>query len=333
MLAAAFAVLIHSVAFGAELNWEVKEVAPGGRIDAVAYLGEGVVIAASRNPKPGHVFRSADVGRTWTDSGNLLGDDPIASSISCLASGGRGIAYFLTGDGQVWKSEDWGANWNSFGQVTRNPRHLQFLHSYGIAVLPSGTVLVSDTNPTGGHIFRSENGGKDWQDIGIASPMALYRFETTPDGVLVNGWAGHVYKSIDDGRSWTDKGRLSESALYATTYLENGVALQGAEDGRLYRSVDHGETWAESVRLDGAADDFAYMGGGVVLYSTYTSVLNLYLSRDHGKTWKTMGPVPTGAPEDVLDHFVPVTFEGKTYVVGGSKKGYLLRVSLREPGE
>lgn len=312
----------------AAIRWEVQKLAPGGRIDAVADLGEGVVLTASRNPKPGHVFRSVDGGRSWTDSGNLLGDDSIASSISCIASAGGGTAYFLTGDGHVWKSTDWGQHWTNLGRVSTNPRHGHFLHSYGIAVLEPGTVLVSDTNPSGGHVFRSDNGGADWQDLGPMPPMALYRFEPMPGGVLVNGWAGHVYKSVDDGRTWMDKGRLADTALYATAYLENGIALQGAEDGTLYRSTDYGETWSESARFAEAADDFAYLGDGVVLYSTYTGARNVYLSRDHGITWENLGPVPTGVPDDVLDHVVPVTFEGKTYAIGGTKKGFIVRTSI-----
>lgn len=305
-------------------TWDVYSAIPGGRIDAIADLGEGVIVAGSRNPKPGHIFRSTDCGATWTDLGNLLGDELHTGSVTCLASGGDGVAYLLTGDAHVWKSEDWGETWVGLGQVSNMPRHENFHYSYGITVLPSGTVLVSNTNPTGGHVIRSADGGATWTDEGAQSTMALYRFEKVADGVLVNGWAGRVYKSIDDGQTWADRGQLTEKALYATEYLGKGIALQGGEDGRLFRSTDNGLTWAEVAHFPESADDFVQVGGGVVIYTTYTGEKNLYLSKDYGLTWTNLGPVPSGAEGDTWDHAVPVHCGKDLVAVGGTSQGNIV---------
>jgi len=305
-------------------KWQVHPVIPGGRIDAIADLGEGVVIAGSRNPKPGHIFRSTNCGETWTDLGNLLGEELHTGSVTCVASAGGGVAYLLTGDAHVWKSVDWGVTWSPLGQVSNMPRHEGFHHSYSMTLLPSGTVLVSNTNPTGGHVFRSEDGGASWHDLGPISTMALYRFEKVKDGVLLNGWAGRVYKSTDDGKTWTDLGQLSEKALYATEYLDKGIALQGGEDGRLFRSTDNGETWLEVAQFPDSADDFVHVGEGVVIYTTYTVEKNLYLSKDYGQTWEFIGPVPSGAEGDTWDHVVPVRCGKKMIAVGGTSQGRIV---------
>ena len=201
------------------LSWQTHVAAPGARIDALAWLGEGVVVAGTRSPHPGHVLKSADCGRTWKDSGNLLGTDPLGASITCLASAGGGTAYLLTADAHVWKSVDWGDSWESLGQAAQGTRSDERVHSYGLVVLDSGVVLISTTKPEGGHVFRSEDGGLSWADMGPVSHAPLYRFEQMDRGILVNGWAGHVYKSVDEGRTWRDMGQLTDSPLYATEYL------------------------------------------------------------------------------------------------------------------
>ena len=306
-------------------SWQSHAAIPGGRIDAIADLGGGVVVAGSRNPKPGHIFRSADCGGTWTDLGNVLGEELHTGSVTCLASAGGGMAYLLTGDAHVWKSVDWGVTWAPLGQVSTMPRLEPYHFSYSITVLPTGTVLVSNTNPAGGHVFRSEDGGASWQDLGAISTQALYRFEKVGADVLVNGWAGHVYKSTDDGRTWLDRGRFSARALYATEYLGKGIALQGGEDGGIFRSVDHGATWREVARFADSADDFVHVGRGEVFYSTYTGARNVYRSRDYGETWEDIGPVPSGAEEDIWDHVVAVRCGRERFAAGGTARGYIVR--------
>jgi photosystem II stability/assembly factor-like uncharacterized protein len=307
------------------IDWECRLVCDGGRIDAIADLGDGVVVAGSRYPRPGHIYLSCDAGATWTDLGNLLGNEPLTSSVTCIAAGRDRDAFLLTGDAHVWRSTDQGQTWSRLTRVSHSPRLGTYQHAYGLAVLPSGTVLVSDTNPDGGHVFRSTNRGETWSDVGAVSSQALYRFQATRDVVLLNGWQGHVYRSIDDGLTWTDCGQLTDAPLYATELVDDQCFLQGSENGRVLHSSDNGTSWREVAQFNGAADDFAALDDGIVLYSTYTDERNSYLSRDGGESWANAGPLPTPAESDVLDHVIGVEFEGERYAVGGTTHGYIVR--------
>lgn len=318
------------VGSGQPLDWAAHEAAPGGRIDAVADLGSGVIIAGSRNPKPGHIYRSIDYGETWEDLGNLLGDDSISSSITCIMSGGGGLAYFLTGDCRVFRSEDWGETWRQVGRPSEGPRFEPYQLSYGLAVLPTGTLLVSDTNPNGGNVFRSTDGGGTWETVGAVSSRPLYRFEQTTDAVLVNGWAGCVYKSTDEGVSWRETACLTDSPLYATGRLGNGRLLQGAESGEVFASTDEGESWRRVATLAGAADDFAPFSEASAIYSVYTGERRMYLTQDGGEAWEDVGFLPTDS-EDVLDHVISVERPDGFTVIGGTKKGWIVRTFFPKP--
>jgi photosystem II stability/assembly factor-like uncharacterized protein len=312
------------------LDWRFQLVCNGGRIDAIAHLGDGVVVAGSRFPRPGHIYLSRDAGGTWTDLGNVLGEEPLASSVTCIAAAGKDTAYLLTGDSHVWRSTHDGQNWSMLARVSHNPRLGTYQLAYGLAVLPSGTLLVSDTNPDGGHVFRSTDRGETWSDLGAVSSRALYRFQPTQEAVLLNGWQGHVYRSTDDGLTWTDLGNLADAPLYATEHVEGQVFLQASENGRVLRTADSGTSWRDVTQLNGAADDFAALGDGLVLYSTYTGERNTYLSHDGGESWANAGPLPTPVDDDVLDHVIGVEFEGSRYAIGGTTHGYIVRWKVKE---
>ena len=141
------------------IEWTSIEMATNGRIDAIADLGNGIVLAGTRDDTPGHIYRSTDCGDTWVDLGQIISGDRFEASISSIAAGPDGAAYVLTGNATVWKSDDSGLTWRSLGQVSDMPAHWHYLHAYSITVTPAGTVLVSNTHPEGGHIIRSTDGG------------------------------------------------------------------------------------------------------------------------------------------------------------------------------
>jgi len=312
------------------LKWNSRIVLEGGRIDAVAWLGEGVIVAGSRLPNPGRVFRSTDLGSTWHESVLDSASTERGPEITCITSDQSQNSYILTSESHVWKSTDRGATWRDLGMIPKVEGDYSAVHSYGLIVLRSGTLLASDTNHAGGHIHRSTDGGEHWGDCGAISSAGLYRLEQTRNGVLVNGWAGRVYQSLDDGRTWSDCGRLSTKPLYATVALDSGIVLQASEAGEVFRSTDEGRTWVQTAAIGDPADDFVDLGKGAVLLSTYLGKKELYLSRDAGLTWTTVGPIRTTVADDVLDHVIHADDNTDRWAIGTSVGGGIVRFHLQD---
>ena len=310
-------------------EFELKAVAirPKSRIDAIAHFGSGVVIAGTRMPHPGDIHKSEDYGVSWRRVGNITGDD----FITCIASSEDGTGYLLTGNHvHVWKSNDRGESWKDLGQISdaSNP---VFANAYGMVVTENGTLLVADADRKGGHVHRSTDGGVTWIDLGAVSTHALYRLIEVGDGILANGWAGHIYKSSDDGKTWRDMGKLIGSDLYAIESIGNDTVLIGTKSGNIFVSHDNGVTWKDRGVVGAAADDFSWLGGRRVLYSTYNGNRHLYFSEDAGETWASLGRVPTTDPNDWLDHVIYINDGRMRTVVGGTNNGFIVHARL--PGE
>lgn len=314
--------LCLAVASWAQPNWERTEVEPGGRIDAIADFGDGVIVLGTRLPNPSNVYRSDDYGKSWTKVANVGEDD----YITCVAAGKGGVGYILTGAKvHVWKTEDDGLTWRDLGRVNDSDSETNFAEAYGMVVTEAGTVLIADTDAGGGRVTRSEDGGETWTVGAPISPLAIYRLQLVGDGIVVNGWAGHMYKSTDDGRTWRDVGKLMDSYLYAIDYLGGGAVLIGTESGHVFRSEDYGETWVNQGHVGDSADDFVSLGAGRAIFTTYRNSKHLHFTEDGGRTWENWGSVGTGADGDWFDHVI-ATHDGKNViVVGGTNKGYVLR--------
>ena len=304
-------------------TWEVKELLPGGRFDAVAYLDNDVVIMGSRGKNPGHIFRSADLGKTWEKISGVTQDH-----ITCLANGGKGRAYMLTGSSNFYASTDFGKTWTWMAKLSNNQNKEGYTLSYGLTVTDLGTILVADTESSGGHIYRSTNNGKTWTDLGAISSRALYRFERTGNGLLVNGWKGDVYRTQDDGVSWTKTMHLIDSPLYATEYLGGSVTLQASESGHIFRSGNYGETWVDLGKLTEAADDFVKLGTGAALLTTYREGKNMYVSLDYGNTWTNIGQVNPDIADDWFDHVIYIDKPDKVVIIGGTNRGFAVRAEV-----
>jgi photosystem II stability/assembly factor-like uncharacterized protein len=283
-------------------------------------MGNGVVIAGTRDSRPGYIHKSKDYGATWRQVGNVTGAD----YITCLSSGKGGVGYLLTGHNvHVWRTTDYGETWHDMGQVSKASNQ-RYANAYGMLVTARGTLLVADADSKGGHIHRSTDKGKTWRDLGRISTHALYRLNVVGDGVIANGWAGHIYKSTDDGATWTDQGKLIGSDLYAIEYLGGSTAVIGTKSGNVFVSKDNGKTWKDQGVVGESADDFAWLGESNVLYSTYTGNRHLYLSEDSGASWTDIGVVGTGHANDWLDHVIYIHDGDIRVVVGGTNKGYIV---------
>ena len=182
--------------------------------------------------------------------------------------------YFGATGGGVWKTIDGGSNW-------KNISDKYFGGSIGaVAVAPSDpTVLyVGEGENTlrgnvseGFGIWRSDDGGRSWKQIGLNDTRHIAHIvihPKNPDIVWVAA-VGHlfgpnqergVYKTIDGGKTWkkvlfSDKQSGSidlvmepgnPSVLYASTWtvLRTPYSLEsGGRGSALWKSIDGGETW------------------------------------------------------------------------------------------
>lgn len=302
-------------------NWAATEVAPGGRIDAIRQLEKEVVLCAGRGAQKGKLYISYDRGIHW----QFLAQ-PVTVDITCIAeTGNRNEFYILTGTAEVWGTTDGGKTWKHLKTLLdRNKNREKYAAAYAIMYTDNGTLLVTDTDSDGGHIYRSVDKGVHWIDMGAISHNALYRLERTGNGIMVNGWQGAVYKSIDDGITWNKMEQLTHAALFATEYLGLSVALQADQSGKIFRSPNLGCEWDSVAHLRGSADDFVNIGYGAAYYSTYTEQKEVYLTINSGKTWTSLGAIPTVAG-DWLDHGIRMETADSVITLSGTNKGYILR--------
>src|SRR5690625_4322234 len=155
----------------AQVKWEVNELVKNGRIDAIADLGDGIVIAGSRWPNPGRIFRSIDYGITWEKIKTLKEPEGTYhnNEILCVMGGPDDYVYLLTSNAQFWRSADNGLTWKrtaNLGALIGIPSY-----SYSICVTGRGTVLAT----RGYSIYRSTDNGLHFVQIGPITDNYLYR--------------------------------------------------------------------------------------------------------------------------------------------------------------
>jgi photosystem II stability/assembly factor-like uncharacterized protein len=184
--------------------------------------------------------------------------------------------YVAVGSGGVWKTENAGTTWTSLfdGQG-----------SYSIGTLaldpsdPSRVWVGSGENVGGRHvgfgdgIYRSNDGGKTWANVGLKASEHIARIivhPEDPDTVWVasqgplwsSGGERGVYKTTDGGKTWTNVlasgpwtgatdlviDPRNPDRLYAALWQHQRTVAayvgNGPESG-VWKSEDGGETWEQ----------------------------------------------------------------------------------------
>lgn len=183
--------------------------------------------------------------------------------------------YIAAATGGVWKSTDKGARFNSIWPA-ENPQ------SIGALVITSNGTLFAGTgeaNPGGGSItypgggiYRSTDGGANWQNVGLPNSHTIGRLAVDPTnpqhvfaavtGDLYNpGGERGVYKSTDSGSTWTqvlagDNGTTgavdlaidptNPNRVFAAMWdhlREPDLRTYGGLGSGVFRSTDGGSNW------------------------------------------------------------------------------------------
>jgi photosystem II stability/assembly factor-like uncharacterized protein len=233
--------------------------------------------------------------------------------------------YFGATGGGVWKTTDGGSNWINISDK-------YFGGSIGaVAVAPNDETIIyageGENSMRGnvseglGGMWRSDDGGKSWKNIGLKDGRHIIRIvihPKNPDIVWV-AVMGHlfgpneergIYKTTDGGKTWKRTLFINNQTGCADLVMEPGnpnvfyaglwrvirtpYSLEsGGEGSGLYKSTDGGETWTNISTKKGLPKGvWGIVGVAVAPSNTdkiYSIIENkdggLFMSADGGETW------------------------------------------------
>ena len=236
----------------------------------------------------------------------------------------------------IYKSGDLGLTWQ---QIRHTPL---FGKEPALAALPDGTLVLAaqrlrfGSGPqTGTHpVYRSEDGGKSWEEHEFACADYPRNIWVEADGTLLmtlarsSDWYGSgegsphllVLRSADAGRTWSGSEgrvdwdhcgfgenaviRLRDGRLLAAFRRQiPGTTGEGFEDSVITESTDDGKSWITPRPLLPTANVHAYLteladGRVVCTYSNYHVPwgVSAVLSSDGGESWDLDNTVRPSVP-------------------------------------
>jgi photosystem II stability/assembly factor-like uncharacterized protein len=274
--------------------------------------------------------RPADPMSTATFSGlrmRLIGPAFTSGRVIAFAvdPGDRTRYYVGAASGGVWKTTNSGTTWTP---VFDN----QGSYSIGTVVLdPKDPLTVwvgtGENNSQrsvsyGDGVYRSDDGGKTWKNMGLKSSEHIGRIIIDPrdsDVVYVAsqgplwgpGGDRGLFKSTDGGKTWKNVLSISENTgvtdiamdhqdpdtLYAASYQRRRhvwTLINGGPESAIYKSTDAGATW-NKLRAGLPTVDLGRVGLAIspvdanVIYATVEAADRrggIFRSTDKGASWE-----------------------------------------------
>ena len=263
------------------------------------------------------------------------------------------IIYAGTSAGGVWRSENGGTKW----EPIFDDQPLQAIGALAINQQNPNEIWVGtgEGNPrnshnTGGGIFKSIDGGKSWQNMGLEGTQNIHRViihKDNPNVVYVGAmgsiWGTNpergVYRTKDGGKSWDNILYINDTTGIADLVVDptnhNKIIAATWQFGRkpwtfhsggsgsgIHISYDGGDSWTKLSDKDGLPKgDLGRIGLAIapsapnIVYALVEAKKNgLYKSEDGGHNWKLAADKNIGnRPFYYHDIFVDPKNENRLY--------------------
>jgi photosystem II stability/assembly factor-like uncharacterized protein len=237
----------------------------------------------------------------------------------------RGHYFVAVASGGVWKTTNAGTSWTpvfdeqgsySIGCVALDPRNSN------VVWVGTGENNSQRSVGYGDGVYRSDDGGKSWKNMGLARSEHIGKIlfdPRNPDTVYVAaqgplwgpGGDRGLYKSTNGGKTWNKVLDVSENTgvtdvildprnpdvLLAAAYQRRRhvwTLINGGPESALYKSTDAGQTWTR-LKTGLPTTDLGRIGLAVapgdpgVVYAIIESTDKkggIFRSTDWGATWE-----------------------------------------------
>jgi len=266
----------------------------------------------------------------------LIGPGAASGRVMSIAVNPKNKNEYYVGvaSGGVWKTVNDGTTWTpvfdgegsySIGWVTLDP------NDSSVVWVGSGESNSQRSVSYGDGIYRSEDGGKSWQNLGLKKSEHIGRVVVDPrdskvvyvaaEGPLWGpGGDRGLYKSVDGGKNWKAVLTISENTgavdvaldpanpdiVYAAAYQRRRhvyTLIDGGPESAIYKSTDAGATW-KKLNAELPTVDMGRIGLAVsaadpnVVYATIEAgdgKGGIFRSSDKGATWERRNEFDQGA--------------------------------------
>ncbi|MCA1592894.1 MAG: glycosyl hydrolase [Acidobacteria bacterium] len=252
--------------------------------------------------------------------GNMSGRVADIESVA----GNPNVVYVASASGGLWKTTNAGVTWRplferqgtiSIGDIALEPGNPD------VVWLGTGESAVRNSVSFGDGVYKSTDGGKTWQHMGLRDTEHVSKILVNPRNpeVAYVGALGHafgandergVYMTTDGGRTWArtlyvdnehgvadmDIDPSNPNILYAVMWKFRRTPwthTSGSERGGLFKSIDGGRTWK---KLEGGLPKLVGRMGVAVAPSNPNIVYAIteakegtfWRSDDRGETWRNV---------------------------------------------
>ncbi|MEJ1224124.1 WD40/YVTN/BNR-like repeat-containing protein [Sediminicola sp. 1XM1-17] len=241
------------------------------------------------------------------------------------------IMYVGAASGGVWKSENGGSAWKPVfdQQPTQNIGALAIQQSNpNVVWVGTGEGNPRNSMNLGMGVYKSEDGGETWQQMGLENTKAIHRIIVDPvdadiiyvgamgDPFTANEHRG-LYKTTDGGLHWeknlfsNDQSGIADLVMDPTNNKKLFAALyehkrtpyyftSGGPGSGLYVTNDGGKNWKKQGENQGLpAGDLGRIGFAIApsephrIYAKIEAEKNaIYRSDNSGETWKMINDNP-----------------------------------------
>ncbi len=256
-----------------------------------------------------------------------IGPGGVAGRVTCFAVNPKNHAeyYICAASGGVWKTINDGISWTpvfddqgsySIGTITLDPKNANTVW------VGTGENNSQRSVSYGDGIYRSDDGGRTWRNLGLKTSEHIGRILIDPrdSNVIYVASAGPlwapggdrgVFKSIDGGKTWKNVLTISENTgvndieqdpnhpdtLLAAAYQRRRhqwTLIDGGPESAIYKSDDAGATWRK-IKTGLPAGDMGRVGMAFspaqpdLVYARVEAAdkgTGIYRSTDSGESWE-----------------------------------------------
>lgn len=248
--------------------------------------------------KDGGVFKSTNLGESWQQKTVISQKKNISrSNILTISFDPRNskIVYLGTRGEGIYKSMDGGDIWYPLEDSSNALDKLANVYDIAIDPRDNNNVYAGVYQLRMGRLLRSQNAGKNWEEVYRVSreEYAVFAVEIDsfdPSVVYMGTAEGGFLKSVDSGKSWQTIKWFDDviTDIKVNPYDRKTVYISTYNDG-IYKTNDQGQTWQslEAVKSFKEKDSMEVLvmdkHNPDTLYSG--SQLGLLKTTDGGRTW------------------------------------------------